>query len=273
MGYDCGMGILPMEGTYTGGQEIGKERGTGVSPVIHGRDAHATHGEGTESWPVTHEQDAHATHGEGTESRDGTRFRYGAYLPHLTRDDGIYFVTFRLADSLPVHVLAQWREERAALEKRNEAMRQPLSKEDQERLAYLFSERVEAHLDAGHGASWIRDPRVAKLVQDALLFFDGVRYTLLCWCVMPNHVHVVVHPHPGFNLSGINHSWKSFTAKEANRVLGHKGDFWQTESYDHLIRNEENLRRRVEYTCYNPDEAGLYDWPWRGMAKELRGEE
>ena len=81
---------------------------------------------------------------------------------------------------------------------------------------------------------------------------------------MPNHVHAVVQPLPGYEVPGIVHSWKSFTAKEANRLLGRTGQFWQPEPYDHLIRNENDFKRQVEYVLNNPVRAGLRNWKWVG---------
>ncbi len=81
---------------------------------------------------------------------------------------------------------------------------------------------------------------------------------------MPNHVHVVLTPLPGFALSSILHSWKSFTAKAINKHLGRSGTVWQAESYDHLVRNRADLMHHVFYTRENPQRAGLKDWPWVG---------
>jgi REP element-mobilizing transposase RayT len=109
----------------------------------------------------------------------------------------------------------------------------------------------------------MRDNRVASLVTKTLHHFDGQRYSLAAWCVMPNPVHVVVHPFAGITttaetavpqteLPDILHSWKSFTAKEANKLLRRSGHFWQAEYYDHLIRNEADFRHAVRYVLDNP---------------------
>jgi REP element-mobilizing transposase RayT len=122
----------------------------------------------------------------------------------------------------------------------------------------------------------MKDERVADKVRDALLHFDAVRYSLAAWCVMPNHVHVVVRPFGGITggtpvplseLSEILHSWKSFSAKEANKLLRRSGEFWQAESYDHLIRNEADFRHAVKYVLDNPIKAGLKNWRWVGLTE------
>jgi Rad3-related DNA helicase/REP element-mobilizing transposase RayT len=208
---------------------------------------------------------------------DQVHVRQGAYLPHWTKDGGVYAVTFRLADSLPQDVLRSWKDERDAL--LENARRESRSPTDWEvdRLFELHSEKVEKYLDAGHGACWLNREGVAKLVEDELKHFDGDRYTLFAWCVMPNHVHVVLKLKVGEELPKILHSWKSFTANQANKTLGRRGPFWQAEYYDHLVRDEGDLNRCVEYAFGNADAAGYEDWRWKGrnddaMRRFLAGE-
>lgn len=188
--------------------------------------------------------------------------REGAYLPHWTRDGAAYAVTFRLGDSLPRQVLESWLFERRDIVRTAEQMGRPLSEHEEKRLQQLHSERVETYLDAGHGACWLCQPAIAQLVADALRHFDGQRYRLHAWCVMPNHVHVIVEPLAGHELPQLLHSWKSFTAKAANRLLGRTGEFWQEEYYDHLIRDEEDYAHALRYLLENPAAAGLSHWQW-----------
>src|SRR5205807_4488895 len=79
----------------------------------------------------------------------------------------------------------------------------------------------------------------------------------------------VLQPFAGFDLPDILHSWKSYTAKLANRLLTRTGEFWQAEYYDHLIRGDEDLLHAVECAWLNPEKAGLSDWKWRGKSEEL----
>jgi REP element-mobilizing transposase RayT len=185
--------------------------------------------------------------------------RQGAYLPHWTLDGAIYHAAFRLADALPVAVAEGYRRESAAL--LSEAGADPTA-DVQDRLHALFSERIERYLDAGHGACWLARPAIAELTAKALQHFESARYHLRAWCVMPNHVHVVVQPSGGHDLSGILHSWKSFTAKEANRLLERTGEFWQKESYDRIVRDADDLENTVRYVRENPLKAGLHNWRW-----------
>jgi len=208
--------------------------------------------------------------------RGAIKKRHGAYLPHWTRDSAWYAVTFRLWDSLPKHIIQSWLFERKNIVKTAEQMKRPLSDREELRLAQLYSEKVERYLDAGHGSCYMKDDRVAELVLKALQHFDRRRYALAVSCVMPNHVHVVIQPFAGktttagtsvphSELSGILHSWKSFTSKEANKLLRRSGDFWQAEYYDHLIRNEADFRHAVRYVLDNPIKAGLRNWKWVGL--------
>jgi len=194
--------------------------------------------------------------------------RHGAHLPHWTKEGATYAVTFRLGDSVPASVINRWKKEREEIVLRAQSQGRPLSTQERKALHQLYSARVESFLDAGQGACHLRTPEVAKVVQDALHHFDGQRYELIAWAVMPNHVHAVVRPLPGHELDGILHSWKFFTAKQANSILGRQGPFWQEEYYDHLIRDEEDFCENVSYALANPAKAGLDKWPWVGAKKQ-----
>jgi REP element-mobilizing transposase RayT len=131
----------------------------------------------------------------------------------------------------------------------------------------LYSAKIEAYLDAGRGECWLRDPRVADQVAEAFRFFHGQRYDLGPWVVMPNHVHVLVRPLGAHLLDGIVRSWKGFTARAANQLLGRTGEaFWAREFYDHLVRDDAERARLGDYIHDNPVKAGLCarweDWPW-----------
>lgn len=190
--------------------------------------------------------------------------RQGANLPHWTREGGTYFVTFRLADSLPASAIERLRQESALLDRQFKQGGKPMTPEELVRRAQLKSEAYLKLLDENHGECHMRDDRIAEVVASALKHFDGDRYRLWAWCVMPNHVHVVFQPSDEHSLSSILHSWKSFTAKQANKILGRAGVFWQAESYDHLVRGEADFEHAVRYTRENPVAAGLVDWKWVG---------
>ena len=204
----------------------------------------------------------------GASHVEGLRIRQGAYLPHWNKDAATYAVNFRLADSLPKHVLEEWVAERDDIIVRARQQQRPLTETERDRLRTLFSERVEAFLDQGHGECVLADESAAAVVADALKHFDGQRYRLIAWCVMPNHVHVVVQPLGAHTLESILHSWKSFTASAINKGLSKAGTLWMPESYDHLIRDQADLDHAVKYTWENPENAGWTDWEWRGIEKK-----
>ncbi|HEX4796143.1 MAG TPA: helicase C-terminal domain-containing protein [Humisphaera sp.] len=205
---------------------------------------------------------------QAASSNGNINIREGAYLPHWTRNGSIYSITFRLVDSLPAHVLEEWKAERQRIHDLAKQQSRPLTGEETRHLEKLYSTKVERFLDAGHGSCWLRNEAIAKLVAQSLAHFDKQRYQLLAWCIMPNHVHVVVQPCEGVHLSGILHSWKRHSAREANLLLHRTGDFWQAESYDHLIRDRDEFFHAVDYLWKNPESAGLVNWKWRGRDEQ-----
>jgi putative DNA methylase len=175
-------------------------------------------------------------------------------LPHWEAGEAPQHIIFRLADSLPTHLLAQWEEELRHL---------PETRRNAER-----RQRIEQALDAGHGSCLLRDPALAQIVEDALLHFDGLRYRLHEWAVMPNHVHVLVTPLHGYSLSSIVHSWKSYTAKAINRVRGSSGPVWQEDYFDRMVRDETHFAHVAAYVRENPQRAGLPEELWVGSIQE-----
>jgi REP element-mobilizing transposase RayT len=187
--------------------------------------------------------------------------RSRGYLPHREGEHPIYFVTFRLADSLPRDFVLQLRRRRESTKKVMPAAEAAAGPARATELRSLLR-TAERCLDSGLGKCHMRDSRIAKIVADAIQHFRGTRYELLAWCVMPNHVHVVFSPLGENRLDGILHSWKSFSALMANRLLRRRGNFWQREYFDHLVRNEGSLLKILQYVKENPTRAGLRNWPW-----------
>jgi REP element-mobilizing transposase RayT len=126
----------------------------------------------------------------------------------------------------------------------------------------LSRKRIEELLDAGSGSCLFKRPDLAKIVADALRFWDGKRCDMYAWCVMPNHVHAVFRTIPPVTLTTLFSSWKSFTVHRINLKLDRFGRIWQPEYYDHLIRNELERQRAIRYVQENPIKAGLVNWPW-----------
>jgi REP element-mobilizing transposase RayT len=164
------------------------------------------------------------------------------YLPHFDSQDVTQFVTFRLADSLPLPAL-----ERLRTTARAESLRDQM-------------------LDRGWGACWLRQDAIARIVEDAFLLFDGERYRLHAWTIMPNHVHVLFSQSAGNPLGAVIASWKRFTAAQANRSIGRNGSFWQKDYWDRFIRDDEHFAAAEHYIDANPVKAGLtevaHHWRW-----------
>lgn len=152
--------------------------------------------------------------------------------------------------------LVRWKQERDAFFATHP---KPWDAETENKYHKQFTRRIERWLDAGHGACVLRDARCRSIVAEALLHFDGLRYDLAAWVVMPNHVHAIICPAAGWTLSQILHSWKSFTAKKINELLSQRGTLWMDESFDHIIRDKGSLERFVRYIRLNPVKAGLKD--------------
>jgi putative transposase len=177
-------------------------------------------------------------------------WRSRGYLPHFDSPEVVQHIAFRLADALPPAAMTEAR-----------------SLPPTERIARM----LEA-LRHGYGARLLSNPLIAEMVEHALLHFDGQRYRLLAWCIMPTHAHVLVEQMEGHTLAAAVHSWKSFTAKAANRALDRSGSFWAAEYYDRFMRNEAHLETTRAYIVNNPVVAGLCasseDWryssAWNG---------
>ena len=170
-------------------------------------------------------------------------------LPHWNQEDCYCFVTWRLEDAMPKEKLDEWKQERDAW---IEHHLKPWTDEASREYHALFSHRLDEWLDAGHGSCVLKNLPARKIVADALEHFDGQRYELASYVIMPNHVHVLLRLNAGYALADILHSWKSFTAKAVGKLLGRTGPLWQPEYWDRLIRSEPHLLACLAYIQDNP---------------------
>jgi menaquinone-specific isochorismate synthase len=189
-------------------------------------------------------------------------------LPHWEADNAIYFVTFRLADSLPHNVRRAFEFEKRDIVAAAQQAKRPLSPTEEKKLEKLISQRIQTKLDAGVGKCFLALPAVADLVAETLMHFEASRHRMYAWCVMPNHVHTLFRLLANHSLTEVLQAWKSYSGKKANRLLSRSGEFWQHEYYDHLVRSEEEFYRIVDYIAANPSKAGLRDWRWVGVNLE-----
>ena len=187
-------------------------------------------------------------------------------LPHWAQDGAVVFITWRTLDSMPQEVLEGWRAERNRWLVAHDidptlpgwkAQVQDLPLEQMTEYHEQFTTKWHEHLDAGHGACVLRQPELAQIVRDSLLHFDGDRYEMLDFVIMPNHVHLLACFPDKAALLEQCESWKHFTGMQINRRLGTKGRFWQQDAFDHLVRHEAQFRRLQHYIVENPAHAGL----------------
>jgi REP element-mobilizing transposase RayT len=164
------------------------------------------------------------------------------YLPHYDQPGTIQMVTFRLADAMPASRRHEW---------------EPMFtiKDEREQRTQL-----EAYLDRGHGECVLRQPAVAAAVEEVFLRFDGQRYRMTAWVVMPNHVHLLFELWE-LPLDRLLKAWKGTSANAANRVLGRTGTLWQEDYWDRYMRDEEHFRKAKHYIEWNPVKAHLVPQP------------
>ena len=176
-------------------------------------------------------------------------FYHGGNLPHWRQDGVVYFVTWRTADSLPAERVKQWLEDRTQWLKNHP---EPWSPAVEKEYCKLFPDRWETWLDESHGGCELAQPEVRKIVEELLLNRDGTDYILHGFVVMPNHVHVLFTPLGNTLLADITQAWKSTSAHRINRLLHRDGVFWQKESFDHIVRSEQQMERLMGYIGDNP---------------------
>jgi REP element-mobilizing transposase RayT len=175
-------------------------------------------------------------------------------LPHWRQDGCAYFVTCHLGDSLPARTLRLWAGARS-----NWLELHPSPWTDAEALEYheRFTEAMERHLDAGAGGCALGHPGCARAVVDTLTHGNGTEYELGSFVVMPNHMHLLVLPMPGIDLSALTGTWELISARRINRIIGRKGRLWADDAFDHIVRNAQELGRIDAYIRRNPEKAGL----------------
>ncbi len=224
---------------------------------------------------------------------------YRRKLPHIHSPGATLFITFRLKGSVPKSVIEKWKAERVEIEEilsRNSFQADVPSEEKQEKLKRFRRRWFALYEEILHkeamGPLWLKDPSIAEIVEACLRYLDGTSYQLHAYCIMSNHVHVVFTPllnersltetkesgRPVFlsedpTLAAIMQSIKGYSARQANKLLGRRGQFWEPESYDHEVRNENEFWRIVDYVLKNPVKAGLVsrwnEWPYSWVAEDL----
>jgi REP element-mobilizing transposase RayT len=187
-------------------------------------------------------------------------------LPHWSQAGTVCFVTWRTADSMSTEILQKWHRDRVewlqdhGIDPQRADWRdllRDLGSATTREFLNTFANRWHDALDTGYGACVLRDLALAGIVARSLYHFDGQRYLLLDFVIMPNHVHLLAtFPDEDAMLKQCE-SWKHFTATQLNRRLQDKGRFWQADGFDHLLRSEEQFQYLRRYIADNPAKAGL----------------
>jgi REP element-mobilizing transposase RayT len=182
--------------------------------------------------------------------------RHEHHLPHWQQGAVFYFVTWRLADSLSSTKLKAWKYERELWLRLHP---EPWDEKSEEEYHERFSRKIDEWLDQGQGSCLLRDVSYSALVAKAMLHFDGERYVVASFVVMPNHVHVLFRVMAPYRLEQIVKSWKGFSAREINRRTGKVGSLWQEDYWDRLIRNSRHFYKCLQYIRENPVKACLQE--------------
>lgn len=203
---------------------------------------------------------------------------YSRNLPHWQPNNAEFFVTFRLANSLPKpavdRIKSDWEILKQEIQNYSESEnKEPDNLIELRKKQKLLFKKYEKRLDkAETGPTWLSNPEVANLVCQAIHYRDNDEYDLYAFCVMPNHVHMVFQmlrenkEERAPAVTKMLQSLKWFTAYKANEILNREGQFWQHESFDRYIRDQEELESTIKYVLNNPVKAGLIEdwqeWPY-----------
>jgi hypothetical protein len=195
-------------------------------------------------------------------------------LPHWRQWGVTYFVTSRLADSVPAIVADEWRFRRDAWlhahRIRSTEELPALTEDTRHEYHREFTAKFHELLDAGHGECVLARAECADCLIARLTAGDGTAYRLDSWCIMPNHFHALVEPAKDSILGEIIRHWKGGSAFEINRILGRRGQLWQREPFDHIVRSEPQFEHFRRYIAENPTKAGLGAGFVVGMGGEVR---
>ena len=180
--------------------------------------------------------------------QDVEHLHQASKLPHWHQDNKYVFITFRLFDSIPQKKLKELREEKDHWMKLHP---KPWNEEERKEYIKRFASKIDKWLDNGYGNCLLKRPENRKIVEDALFYYNRTKYHLKAYVVMPNHVHILLQLFENQEMEAFVKSIKSYTAKKINQTEHRTGKVWQTESYDHLVRNEDNYKHILKYIQAN----------------------
>lgn len=208
---------------------------------------------------------------------------YSRNLPHFHPFKGTFFITFRLFDSIPDFILHDMR---INYEMDRKILKSKITDKSELKvklyeLQKIYFGKYDAILDkCDYGPKFLLNDEVAFIVYNKIMEFDVVKYELIAFDIEPNHVHMIIFLNEDLKSSDSNKLGKTkdyvladtlrlikgSTSRKSNIVLNRKGQFWHHESYDHVVRDEDELERIIKYICNNPVRSGLVensaDWKW-----------
>ena len=200
------------------------------------------------------------------------KYYYKRNLPHFVVQGYSYFVTARLANSLPANIINKLREEYKSNVKVITSYRNKKKKREKyEQLKWTYFKKFDIMLEKSEKSPhWLKNTAIAKIVKESLHYRDGKDWNLIAYTIMSNHIHMVFWPYfekirkessykNYYPLGSIMGSFKKYTGARANKLLNRTGAFWQAENYNHIIRNYEELHKIVQYVLNNPVQAGYTD--------------
>jgi len=198
-------------------------------------------------------------------------------LPHWSQTGTVAFITWRTADSIPKHVYRQFVSQRNAFLQSEgldpfghwQSVLDALPKTDSLRIKWKLIECFDGRLDECHGACVLRQPELSRLVADSLSKFDGDRYILTDFVVMPNHVHLLAAFPSEETMKRQITGWKRFQARQINALLGRSGKFWQDYDFDHLVRSEAQFEYYRRYIADNGRRGHLKPNQYRHWSRQL----
>ena len=190
---------------------------------------------------------------------------YRRHLPHWQPKNATFFITFRLAGSLPSSAIVRLKREKVELQCRldKHKLNPKLSSSIEAKIFSTYEEILDSNLGGPH---WLARSDIAEILTESIEYRNHKKYDLIAYCIMPNHVHMILKllthnlkdvESKDYPLTRVLQGLKSYTALIGNRKLNRSGPFWQSESYDHVIRDYDELERVIIYTLNNPVKAGL----------------
>ncbi len=207
---------------------------------------------------------------------------YRRNLPHYQPESGIFFITYRLNFDLPLEIIEKLTQQKQEFSRRERVFKNKNEKSEildfEKQQFYLIDNYLGLYIN---GQKYLSNPNIAQIIKDSLFFMNKEQYELYCFCVMPNHVHVLMKPQEKkngtfYSFAEIFKGHKGSTARKANIILNRTGSFWHKESYDHSVRSQQEFEDTVWYIVNNPVKAHLIEdyrkWKHTWIAEDVKKE-